>query len=168
MNGENLVVGGVFTVTCRDKNGKFKWQDTIKNRVVNEGLEHILDVLFEGGSGTSQIGDWYVGLLTTTPTVDATDGIADLPEFSAYDGDRKLYIDVRSSQTVSNSSSKASFTIDSVAGGEVVGGAFLCSAASGTTGTLLCGGAFTNGDKSDLDDADTLEVQYNFSAANGT
>lgn len=32
-------LGGVFTITCYDKDGNFKWEDTFHNLVVNEGLQ---------------------------------------------------------------------------------------------------------------------------------
>ena len=159
----NIKLGGIFKVKCFDKNGRLKWEDKAKNLVVNEGLNHQLDILFI--SGTTQIDPWYLGLTDGTPTVNAADTLAShtgWTEVTAYTGDRKEFVDTRTNQSVDNSASKASFAIGT--NGTTVGGAFLCSVASGTSGTLLCAAAFSGGDKS-ADDGDTLEVQYTYSAS---
>ena len=159
-------LGGVFEFKCFDKNGKLKWEDTAKNIVVDVGLQHILDVLFI--SGTSQIDPFYVGLTDGTPTVAAGDTMASHAgwvEVTAYDeAVRQTYVDVRSSETVTNTASKATFTISSDS--TTIGGAFLVSDSTkgGAGGTLLCAAAFSVGDKS-ADDNDTLEVTYTFSAS---
>lgn len=158
---EKAKMGGVFTLECYDREGRLKWRDTIKNLVTTEGIGHALDVLFASGT---QVATWYVGLTDGTPTVVAGDTLAShtgWTEVTAYTGNRQEFVDVRSGGTVSNSASKATFAIT---GSATVGGAFLASAASGTTGTLLSGGAFTGGDKSVAAD-DTINAQYDFSLA---
>lgn len=163
---EKARLGGKFTAWCFDKNGNLKWKDVIENLVVLNGLNHLLDILFV--SATSQIDPWYVGLVngpgsgTTFAAADTLASHAGWTENANYTGDRKEFVDVRSDQTVSNSASKASFAIN--ADSQTIAGAFLCSAATGTSGTLLCAGDFTGGDKP-ADDGDTLEVQYDFSAS---
>jgi hypothetical protein len=162
--GAGIKVGGKFTVECYGKDGKLKWVDTIENLVVNVGLYHILDTVLCAGS---QVATWYVGLTDGTPTVAAGDDMtthAGWVEVTAYDeAVRQTYNETRTTTTVSNSASKAMFTIS---GTTTVGGAFLVSNSTkgGSTGTLLCGGVFTTGDKS-LVDNDTLNVQYDFTAA---
>ncbi len=68
------------------------------------------------------------------------------------------------SQSVDNSGSKASYSIN--ANSTTIGGAFISTddTKSGTTGILYGGGAFTAGDKS-LDDGDTLNVTVTASAS---
>jgi hypothetical protein len=159
---DSLKVGGVFQVTCYRKDGSIRWQDTAKNIVTTEGLNHILDVLFTG-TGESQVDPWYVGLLAASPTPAAGDTLSGISEFTDYDeAARQAYVDVRSNQTVTNAASKASFTIDT--NSSTIGGAFLASASSGTSGILLCDAAFDGGNKA-ADDDDTLQVTYQFSAA---
>ena len=162
--GSGTKLGGFFEVWCYGPDGSLKWQDTAHNLVVNEGLDHILDILLKGGTQTDP---WYVGLTDGTPTPAAGDQLsgthAGWTEVTAYTGDRKEFVDgAVSSQSVDNSASKASFAINSDS--TTIGGAFLFSAATGTTGTTLSVAAFTGGDKS-ADNGDTLEVQYTFSAA---
>ena len=159
MNRLNLK--GKYTITCFDSEGNVKWEDTAENLVVNEGLEHILDVSL---SGATQITTWYIGLTDGTPTVAATDTLASHAgwnEVTDYtEGARQEFVEARTGQTTSNSASKAVFSINATT---TVGGAFLTSASTGTTGTLLSAAAFTNGDKS-VSSGDTIQVQYDFSA----
>lgn len=162
-------LGGRFKIQCFDLNGGLKWEDVAENLVVNEGLDYILECLFESGmSAFSPPDPWYVGLTDGTPTVAAADVMnshAGWVEVVAYDeATRQEFVNgAKSSQSVSNSASKAAFTISSDS--TTIGGAFLTSSNTrgGTTGTLLCAAAFTGGDKS-TDDGDTLQVQYTFSA----
>lgn len=160
--GSSFSVGGVFTVECYGPDGNLKWKDTAKNLVTNVGLNHILDVVLHG---TTAVSPWYVGL-KNTGTVAASDTSAShsgWTENTNYTGNRQEYVEAAaSSQSTTNSDSKASFSITSDS--QTIAGAFLDSAATGTAGTLLCVADFTGGNKS-CDNGDTLEVTYTISAA---
>lgn len=153
-----------YVVECIGPDGKLKWRETAKNIWVDEGLQHVLDILFV--SATSQIDPWHVGLIDGTPTVAGGDTLSShggWTEVTAYtEGSRQTYTDSRTGETVSNSASKASFSINS--DGTTIGGAFLASdnTKGGTSGTLLSAAAFDGGDKS-ADDGDTINVQYDVS-----
>lgn len=154
--------GGFFHALCRGPDGQVKWEADAKNLWVNAGIQHMMDATL---SGSSQVTTWYVGLTDGTPTVAAGDTLAShvgWVEVSDYTGNRQAWVEVRSGQSMTNTASKASFPIDQDA--TTIGGAFLASAATGTTGTLFCAAAFTGGDKS-ADNGDTLEVTYTFSLA---
>jgi hypothetical protein len=159
-----LLVGGMFIVTCYGPDGRVKWRDTAYNMVVNEGLQHILDILYI--TATSQIDPWYVRLTAASPSPASGDTLlthGGWTEFTDYTGGVGLeFVDVRAAQQVTNNASKASFAINQDASS--IGGAYLSSVSSGTSGTLLCVAAFTGGNKA-ADDGDTLEVEYQFSAA---
>ena len=160
--GSGFKVGGVFTVKCYGPDGKLKWEDTAKNLVPNAALNHILDVILHG---TAAIGTWYVGLKNTgsPAAADTLASHAAWTENSNYADNRKEYVEAAaSSQSITNSANKASFAIN--ADTQTIAGAFLASAATGTTGTLLCAADFTGGNKS-CDNGDTLEVTYTISAA---
>jgi hypothetical protein len=169
LENEKVRFGGVFEFNAFDKNGNLKWKNKTRNLVVNEGLQHILDGLFNSDdSSGSTVDPWYVGIIdgndSSGMVVAAGDTLASHAgwvEETSYTGDRKEYVGVRSSQTVTNTASTASF---SMSGATNVCGAFLCGAATGTSAILLCAGTFTGGDKS-LDNGDTLEVTYQFTAA---
>lgn len=159
----NFIVAGVFHVKCFDKNGKLKWEDEAKNLVVNEGLNSILDVCFHA---STQITTWYIGLKNTgTPAAgDTLASHATWTENSNYDeAARQEFVEAAASgQSITNSANVASFTISTDS--QTIAGAFLCSASTGTSGTLMSVADFTGGDKS-ADDGDTLEVTYTLSAS---
>jgi hypothetical protein len=143
---------------------KDKWQE--KNIVVNEGLNHILDVLFTG-AGETQIDPWYCGLLAASPTPLATWTSTEIAtnDFVDYDETNlQAYVDVRAGQSVSNTASKAAFSINQDTSS--IGGAFLIAsnAKASPSGIVLCAVAFTGGNKA-ADDGDTLNVTYTFTAA---
>lgn len=165
LNGQSAIKGR-WKITCRRSDGTVKWEDVIENIVVNAGLNYLLDA---GLSAGTAITSWHVGLLSATPTIAAGDTMsshAGWTEVTAYDeATRVAWSDGGvSSQSVSNSGSPATFTIN--ANGTDVGGAFLTSnnTKGGTTGTLYAAGAFNAGNKS-LDDNDTLDVTATFTAA---
>jgi len=160
---DKFKLGGVFLVTCYDKYGKMKWQERSKNLVVTVGLEHILDGLFSLG-GVIANPNYYLGLTDGTPTIVAGDTLgshAGWAEVADYDETtRQAFTAARTGLTVDNSVSKAVYSINATA---TVGGAFITSADTGTTGLLLAASAFSNGDKP-VTSGDTVEVQYDFSA----
>ena len=152
-------VGGVFMVTAY-RDGAVIWEDKAENIVTNAGLDHMLDATLSAGT---QITSWYVGLKGTgTPAAgDTLASHATWTEVTDYTGNRKAWTDGGvSSQSVTNSASKASFAIDDTV---TVYGAFLASAATGTSGTLFCAGDFSSSKA--LENGDTLEVTYTISAA---
>lgn len=157
--------GGVFHIKCFRADGTLKWTEEAKNLVVNVGLQHILDVVF---SGSTQVTTWYIGLTASSPTPASADTMSShsgWSEFTAYDeATRQEYVEVRSSQQLSNTASKATFTISTDSSS--IGGAFITSSntKSGTSGTLMCIAAFSTGNKS-ADDNDILQVTYTFTAA---
>lgn len=157
---------GKWEVICRGPDGKEKWRDTIENDWVNVGLNELLDKFFKGSAYTAA---HYIGITGTTPSPASGDTMAShggWTEVTAYDeGVRQDFTPGSvSGQSVDNSLSKATFTIDT--NSTTVGGAFLCTddTKGGSGGVLISVGAFTAGDKS-LDDNDTLDVQVTYSAA---
>lgn len=71
---------------CLRADGSLKWVEIIPNIVVNEGLDHALDIIFLGGTAYST---WYVGLFSSDSTPAATWDYAgigtDQTEFTDYD-----------------------------------------------------------------------------------
>lgn len=159
-----LSLGGIFRVKCFDSSGKLRWEDTTKNMVVNVGLHHILDLVFSLG-GASANANYYIGLTDGTPVFAAADVMTShagwVEDANYTEGVRQEYVEVRSNLDVSNTASKATFSINATT---TIGGAFVVSDNSGTAGLLFAGAAFSNGDKS-VFDGDTIEVQYDFSAS---
>lgn len=133
-------MNAMYRVRCVDTKGSEKWNEVCKNLVVDVGAQYMLDTGFNDGTavaGTS----WYMGLKDTSAAA-ATDTLAShsgWTELTPYSGNRPAWGQGDSSGTgtgnrqVTNDTD-VSFTINASA---TVGGLFICSAASGTTGTLF-------------------------------
>lgn len=156
----------IFRFEAFDKDGELKWVEEFENLVVNEGLDDSLDKHLKGSAYTAA---WYVGLTDGTPTPAAGDTMAShagWAEVTAYsEANRQtLTLGSVSGQSVDNSASKASFSINS--NGTTIGGGFVTTdnTKGGSTGTLYGIGAFSAGDKT-LDNGDTLNVTVTLTAA---
>ena len=157
---------GKYFFECYDKDGNLKWTAESKNLVVNVGLQYMAGTALDGA--TARITSWYIGLYgagaSNTPAAsDTLASHAGWTEINPYTGNRPAATFAAATtanpSVVTNSASKASFSITSTA---TVGGAFLASAASGTSGTLFSASDFTGGDRSVVN-GDTLQVTYTFS-----
>jgi len=153
---------GIVHVECFRSDGSLKWEDHSENLVVNTGLDYVI----ANGLVTPTL---YVGLVAATPTIAAGDTMASHAGwtlFTAYDeAARQAWTEAgASSQTITNSASKAVFTISTDSSS--VGGAFITtdSTKSGTSGTLVSAVAFTGGNKA-ADDGDVLNVTYTYTFA---
>jgi len=164
-NRAGVKVGGRFVVTCHDKDGKLKWQDTIENLVVNVGLQHIIDTEFESGA---QVTSWYLGLTTGSPTPAAGDTMGSHAGWTEYvnysEAARQIFNGTRTGQQTDNSGSKAQYNINGAGG--TIGGAFLVSDSTkgGSGGTLLSVGALSGGNRTVVA-SDLVNLQYTFTAA---
>jgi len=164
---EDLSAGGVFTVTCMDKDGHEKWVEIAPNLVVNTGLQDMNTKFFTGAAYTAA---WYVGLVngtSATTTFSGGDTLAThvgWEENSSYTGNRKAATfsaaTLADPSNINNSASTASFTMN--ANAQVIAGALVASVDTGTSGVLFSAGNFTGGDKT-VDSGDTLSVTYSFS-----
>jgi len=166
---EGLKGGGVFTVTCFDKDGNLKWEAESHNLVVNVGLQDMNTKYFKGSGYTAA---WYIGLYGSGATNDPAAGDtmashAGWTEVTAYSQATRPAATFGTATTadpsvIDNSGSVAVFSIN---GTTTVGGAFLTSdnTKNGTSGTLFSAADFQSpGDRSVVD-GDTLNVTYQFS-----
>lgn len=166
---EGLKGGGVFTVTCFDKDGNLKWEAESHNLVVNVGLQDMNTKYFKGSGYTAA---WYIGLYGSGATNDPAAGDtmashAGWTEVTAYSQATRPAATFGTATTadpsvIDNSGSVAVFSIN---GTTTVGGAFLTSdnTKGGTAGTLFSAADFQSpGDRSVVD-GDTLNVTYQFS-----
>jgi hypothetical protein len=160
--------GGVFHVQCFDKDGNLKWEDSMHNLVVNEGLEDMNTQYFKGSSYDAA---FYLGLVagpgsgTAYAAGDTLASHAGWTEFSNYSGARKSVTFGTATEAdpsvISNSASAASFAISG--GGGTVAGAFLCTVDSGTSGVLFSEADFSSPGDRVVVSGDTLNVTYTFS-----
>jgi hypothetical protein len=159
-----LVVGGRFTIEHR-RDGELLSVDESPNLVVNEGLNSLLGIMF---NGVTQIGTWYVGLFegnyTPVAGVTAATIASASTESTAYDeATRPAYVEAAASgQAITNSANRATFTMNAT---KTIYGAFLISESTkgGTTGTLFAASRFSSSKA--VVDNDELLVTYTLSAA---
>ena len=166
--GETAKGGGVFYVQCFDKDGNLKWEDQMHNLVVNTGLQHMNTQYFKGIAYTAA---FYLGLVTgpgSSTTYAAADTLAahaGWTEFTNYSGTRKAVTfgtaTTADPSVISNSAAPAQFSITGAGG--TVAGAFLCTVASGTSGTLFSEADFQSPGDRVVVSGDTLNVTYTFS-----
>ena len=166
---DKVAAGGVFKVTCIGVDGQVKWEENLKNLVVNVGLKDMNDKYFTGSAYTAA---WYIGLYgaaaSNNPAAgDTAASHAGWTEVVPYSNATRPAATFAAATTadpsvITNSSSPASFSIDATA---TVGGAFLISdnTKSGSTGVLFSASDFAApGDRS-VASGDTLNVTYTFS-----
>ena len=163
---ENMSAGGVFTVTCHDKDGNLKWADLAPNLVVNTGLQDMNTKYFSGSSYTAT---WYIGLVgntasnTTFSGGDTLASHAGWTENSNYSGNRKAATfgaaTLADPSNINNASSTASFTMNANA---TISGAFLTNVATGTSGLLFSVSDFQSPGDRQVVSGDVLNVTYSF------
>jgi len=168
--GEDAQATGVYHVECHDKDGNLKWQADSKNLVVNVGLKYMAGTALDGT--TTRITAWFLGLITgpgsgtTFANADTLSSHAGWTEATPYAGTRPAATFVTATtanpSVVTNSASVAVFSINATA---TVGGAFLCSVNTGTSGTLFSAADFGSPGDRAVVSGDTLSVTYTFSLA---
>ena len=163
---EGMSAGGVFTVTCMDKDGHSKWVDIAPNLVVNVGLQDMNTKFFTGAAYTAA---WYVGLVNGTSASTTFSGgdtlatHAGWTENSSYAGNRKAatfgVATLADPSNINNTSSTASFTITA---NSTIAGAFLANVATGTSGLLFSESDFQSPGDRTVVIGDVLVVTYSF------
>jgi hypothetical protein len=161
---EQARIRGEWTWECYGADGKLKWVEHYENLVVNQGLDELLNQTL---AAQTQITTWYVGLKGT-----GSPAAADVPTSHAgWSEDVNYSESVRqtwtangasSGQSVSNSSAKATFSIN---GSTTLYGAFLISNStkSGTTGKFYAVGNFASSRA--VISGDTVKVTATFTTA---
>lgn len=147
------------------RNGISLGYEEFSNIVVNEGLNHILNVVF---NGASQVATWYLapfeGNYTPLATDTAATIVASSTECTAYtESTRQAFVEVTSTaQSTTNSASRATFTFNAT---KTIYGAFLASVStkSSTSGTLISAAKFSTSKV--VDSTDQLLLTYTITAA---
>lgn len=154
---DDLKFKGIWKIDIYD-NGILRKTIVEKNLVVNEGINWIF-------ANDTEATSLYMGLTDGTPTVAAGDTLAShagWTEVTAYTGNRPLWDKTLSGVSMTNSGSTASFT--GFTGSGTIGGLFLATVNTGTTGSLISAVAFTEGDQS-YTSATTVTATYTLSGS---
>ena len=164
---ESAKGGGVFTVTCYDKDGNLKWEESNHNLVVNEGLADMNDKYFSGSTYTAA---WYLGLVTgpgagnTYAAADTLASHSGWTENTDYSGNRKSVTFGSATSAdpsvINNSGSPSQFAMTGTA---TIAGAFLASVDTGSSGILFSVANFQSPGDRAVVNGDTLSVTYEFS-----
>lgn len=136
---------GRWRAQCRDKDGNLVWTRTIENLVTTQGLNALLDTLFDASGYTAS---WFAGLVSDSDfsayaAGDTLASHAGWTEFTDYTGNRKAITWGAAAAGVIASSSIGTFTADDTG---TVKGLFVTSAETGTSGILFAEGNFDEGD----------------------
>lgn len=167
MSTEHTAGKGTYVLECRQPDGTLRWAETIDNTVVNVGLQDMNTKYFKGASYTAA---WYLGLIQgpgSGVTIAAGDTLAThagWTESTAYSGSRPAVTfgtaTTANPSVIDNTASPSVFNINGTA---TIAGAFLCNAASGTSGILFSAAkAQSPGDRA-VYSGDILTVTYSFS-----
>lgn len=161
----NLTIGGYFTIECRDKDGRLKWSDRLKNGVCNAGLTDLLDVYLRQQANST----WYIGLIDNSgysaiAAADTSASHAGWTESTDYTAATRQAWgpSAAASQSITNGSA-VSLTMNAT---KTIKGAFLISNSTkgGSTGTLFCTALFSQGNRSVVN-LDVLAITYTVAAA---
>lgn len=144
-----IQVSTTFHIRLTNSDGWCKWDDSIHNLVVVDGLDKMLDSTFKTGDASPS---WYIGLIdgSTTPVVSSDDLLGDHAGWTeaAYStvysemARPALTLGAIANGSVDNHLSVATFHI--ILGGGI-NGCFITTAATGTTGTLWDAATFIDG-----------------------
>lgn len=156
-------IAGYFEVTCHDKDGNFKWFDTIYNVVTTVGKNDLLDKYLKGaaytqtfrmglkGTGSAVVGDTQASHASWLEV-----GGANAPTYTAP---RKDVVMGAAAAGVSTSPAQ----VFGMTGSGTVAGCFTNNGGSATidntTGVLFSAGDFTAGNKI-VTSGDTISVTY--------
>jgi hypothetical protein len=159
-----IYVGGVFSgQIIRDGKVIDEFED--RNLVVNEGLNRLLNVMFNAATQTTV---WYLGLFegnyTPTSGLTAATVASTATECTAYAAaTRPEYVEAASSaQSTTNSAARASFVFNAT---KNIYGAFLISDStkSGTSGILFSAARFSA--LKAVENSDEMLLTYTFNAS---
>lgn len=173
MNGVSMGtfdVGGTFDVRCVRPDGSTRWRKSVKNGITNQGLNKLLNVMFQGAT---QITTWYLDLLATGATLAASDtyathaGWAYTTSTNYSNATRPTWAPAASTAQSSTNTATVDFTINAtctINGIAVVAGSSTKADVASGSGVLWSTGSFPGGEQS-LVAADTLKVTYTVNAS---
>jgi hypothetical protein len=127
-----------YQIECIGRDGERRWTEDVTNLVTTEGGNDLIDKYFKGSAYTAA---WFLGL-AGTGTKAITDALAShaaWAEVNPYTGNRKT-LAFGTTGAKSNTATQSSFACT---GSATVAGAFVASAATGTTGVLYSVSDFT-------------------------
>lgn len=161
MNND-INLSNIWQFDCYDKDGNIRWSVVKKNRVVNEGLSEVINMVFLAASNS-----WYVGLKNSgaVSAVDTMGSHSGWSENAGYNQTNRVPLVVAApvDGATDNSANRAEFSINL---NGTIAGAFITSdnTKNGTSGKLY--GAVDFGAARSVIAGDTLQVAISLSVNN--
>ena len=151
-------IKSTWHIECVARSGELKWEESVGNIVVNEGLTSILETVFNGSAYTA---DWYMGLkdVGTPVSSDTLDNHPSWAELTDYVGDRKAVpFNPATLASIDNNNIRPVFdiTVD-----DTIYGMFITDQETGTVGLLLSIINFTSPRDVVIGDELRVAVTYN-------
>lgn len=155
---------GRFHLQLFDKDGKLKWEKTLRNGITNVGKDLALNVMFHG---TSAVSPWYIGLIdnsgySAVAAGDTMGSHSGWNEFTNYDESTRVeWTEAAAASQSITSSSVSTFSIN---GNGTLRGVFITSVStkSGTSGTLWSTALFASATA--VSNGDSLKITYTVNA----
>lgn len=164
---ERKKVGFTYEVTQISPSGVVIAHEKVHNLMPNEGIQHVIKLLFQ--NDTAQ--NWFIGAYTGTYTPVAADTMATFPTSAAETADyssatRPAFTPVLSGDglSVTNTGSEAEFTFTA---NTRVTGLFVCSnsAKSSTSGILLSAALLPTAKQMEVDGILRVNAGFSFASA---
>jgi hypothetical protein len=160
---QKMPVKGMFSVQHFNKLGELVGEYKFPNGIVDEGIEHLLDVGFHGVAATAT---WYIGLIdnagwTAYADADTMAAHAGWAECEAYAAaTRPAWTEGEASGRAITNAATVDFAINAT---KTLKGIFITSdnTKGGTTGILWSTGSFTS--TVSVESGDTFKVTYTIS-----
>lgn len=165
--GDQLMPAGAFDVEIYDKEGKLKHKERIKNTVVNQGKNDMLNVYFADGTATA-LSSWFMGLISNSgyTGISASDTAAShsgWTEFTGYSqSNRVAWGQTGPSAGVTTITNSTPATFDITSSGTLKGGFIITNnTKGGTTGKLWAAALFSA--DVPVNNGDQMKVTYSLS-----
>lgn len=162
--------GGFFDVKCMRPDGTTRWSKRVKNGITNQGLNKILNVMFQSAT---PITTWYLDLIATGATLAAADtyathgGWAYTTSTNYSNATRPIWAPAASTAQSSTNTATVDFTMNAtctINGIAVVAGSSTKADTASGTGVLWATGSFPGGEQATIA-GDTLKMTYTCNAA---
>lgn len=166
--GDQLVPAGSFDVEIYDGvTGALKHKERIKNTVVNQGKNDMLNVYFADGTPTA-LSSWFMGLISSSgyTAISASDTAAShsgWTEFTGYSqSNRVAWGQTGPSTGVTTITNSSPATFDITSSGTLKGGFIITNNTKGGTSGKLWAAALFSADVP-VNNGDQMKITYNLS-----
>lgn len=151
---------GRYFVRCRKPDGSIAWEERFENLITNAGKTDILQKYFKGVAYTAA---WYMGFKSALGGQVAGDTLAAHPGWAEVSPQGANRVALVFNAALANSIGTGQFDVAiTLAGPTDVGGGFVATAQSGSTGTLYSVGDFSQ--VRPVSAGDTLQLSQTFGA----